>query len=63
MTTKAKDQGNESFVQQEDTKILIIKLHSSAVKIAKYTYQKSDCLLLVSLDGAHGKEIWKPGTL
>ena len=63
MITEAKDQGKESFFQYENTqKNLIIKLHSTVVKIAKYASKESESLL-ICLSGPYDKEIQKPGTL
>ena len=61
-TTKAKNQGKGFFFQEENTKNLIIILHSFAAKIDKYASQEADSLLTSPM----GHMIWrpeKPGTL
>lgn len=61
-TKKAKNQGEEFVVQEENAKNLIIIFHSFAAKIDKYASQGGDSLLISSM----GHVIWrpeKPGTL
>lgn len=61
-TTKAKNQGEKFFVQEENAKNLIIILHSFAAKIDKYASQEGDSLPTSPM----GDVIWrpeKPGTL